>query len=181
MFMKKNVVLRLTFSGLFLALALVLPFLTGQIPQIGKMLCPMHLPVILCGFICGPAWGAAIGLVSPPLRFLLFSMPTLMPTGAAMAFELAVYGLVSGILFKSFPKKNAFIYLELLLAMIAGRIIWGLAMFTITGIQGGAFTISAFLAGAFMGCVPGIVLQIILIPPIIMALKKKSTLKYLEA
>ncbi len=177
--MKKNLVYRLTFAGLFLALALVLPFLTGQIPQIGKMLCPMHIPVILCGFICGPAWGAAIGFFSAPLRFLLFGMPPLIPIGAAMAFELAAYGLLSGILFKSFPKKNAFIYLELILAMVVGRIIWGLAMLTIMGIQGTEFTLLAFLTGTVTGSVPGIILQIILIPPIIMA-QKASVLKHIE-
>ncbi|MFQ6976237.1 MAG: ECF transporter S component [Oscillibacter sp.] len=59
---------KLTYSALFLALAMVLPFLTGQIPEIGSMLCPMHLPALLCGFMCGWPWGLAVGFISPLLR-----------------------------------------------------------------------------------------------------------------
>ena len=79
---------KLTYSALYLAIALVLPFLTGQIPEIGSMLCPMHIPALLCGFVCGWPWGLAVGFVSPLLRSLLFGMPTAY-TAAAMAFELA--------------------------------------------------------------------------------------------
>ena len=84
--MKLNVK-KLVLSGLFLALALVLPFFTGQIPQIGEILCPMHLPVILCGFVCGGGWGAAVGFVAPLLRYLLFQMPPIYPAGLSMAFD----------------------------------------------------------------------------------------------
>ena len=91
---------KLTYSALYLAIALVLPFLTGQIPEIGSMLCPMHIPALLCGFVCGWPWGLAVGFVSPLLRSLLFGMPTAY-TAAAMAFELAAYGAVSGILYLS--------------------------------------------------------------------------------
>ena len=66
---------RLVYSALFLALALLLPFLTGQIPQIGSALNPMHIPVLLCGFVCGWPWGLAVGLIAPLLRHLLFGMP----------------------------------------------------------------------------------------------------------
>ena len=86
---------KLTYSALYLAIALVLPFLTGQIPEIGSMLCPMHIPALLCGFVCGWPWGLAVGFVSPLLRSLLFGMPTAY-TAVAMAFELAAYGAVSG-------------------------------------------------------------------------------------
>jgi len=75
---------KLTYSALYLAIALVLPFLTGQIPEIGSMLCPMHIPALLCGFVCGWPWGLAVGFVSPLLRSLLFGMPTAY-TAAAMA------------------------------------------------------------------------------------------------
>ena len=81
---------KLVLAAICLALCLVLPFLTGQIPEIGSMLSPMHIPVLLCGFIAGPLWAAAIGLIAPVLRFMLFGMPPLFPTGAAMCLELAV-------------------------------------------------------------------------------------------
>ena len=96
--------LKITFSAIFLALAFVLPFLTGQIPEIGSMLCPMHIPVILCGFICGWKYGLIVGGVAPILRALTLGMPPLFPVALCMAFELATYGFVSGILFDFLPK-----------------------------------------------------------------------------
>ena len=95
---------RLTYAALCLALAIVLPFLTGQIPEIGSALCPMHIPVLLCGFLCGWPWGLAVGFVAPLLRSVLFGMPPMFPGAVAMAFELAVYGGVSGFLYRKFPK-----------------------------------------------------------------------------
>ena len=85
----------LVLAALFLALAFVLPMLTGHIPQVGNMLCPMHLPVLLCGFVLGGPWGLAIGFIAPLLRSVLFGMPPLFPTAISMAFELGTYGLVS--------------------------------------------------------------------------------------
>ena len=83
-------------SALFLSIALVLPFLTGQIPEIGSMLCPMHIPVLLCGFFCGPVWGLMVGAIAPVLRSFTLGMPPMFPTAFCMAFELAAYGLVAG-------------------------------------------------------------------------------------
>ena len=113
---------KLTYSALYLAIALVLPFLTGQIPEIGSMLCPMHIPALLCGFVCGWPWGLAVGFVSPLLRSLLFGMPTAY-TAVAMAFELAAYGAVSGILYRIFPRRNWSVYVTLIAAMIVGRLV----------------------------------------------------------
>ena len=101
--------LRLILAALFLALAYVLPFLTGQIPEIGSMLCPMHLPVLLCGFICGPIWGMVVGLVVPIFRSLTLGMPALLPTALCMTFELAAYGAVTGIMHRVLPRKKPFI------------------------------------------------------------------------
>ena len=104
---KRNNVFHLTVSAICLALCMVLPFLTGQIPQIGSMLSPMHIPVLLCGFVCGPAWAAVVGAFAPILRFALFGMPPLFPTGAAMCFELLTYGVVSGALYRMLSRFNA--------------------------------------------------------------------------
>lgn len=175
--MKKNDVLKLTYSGLCLALCLVLPFLTGQIPQIGSMLLPMHLPVLLCGFICGPVWGLGVGLVAPILRSLLFHMPPLFPTATAMAFELAAYGCLSGLFYRLLPKKPVNLYASLLLAMVGGRLVWGLVMLVLMGLLGKGFTLTAFFAGAFVNAWPGILLQLILLPPLVLALKKAKLLK----
>lgn len=155
-----------------LALALVLPFLTGQIPQIGKALSPMHIPVFLCGFLCGWPWGLMVGFIAPLLRSALFGMPVLFPGAAAMAFELATYGFLSGLLFKLLPKKNRYIYVTLLISMVCGRFVWGAARYIFAGIQGTKFTFAAFVAGAVTNGVPGIVLHILLVPIIVMALEK---------
>lgn len=167
-----NKIRRLTYSSLFLALALVLPFLTAQIPEIGSMLCPMHIPVLLCGFICGWPWGLAIGLVAPILRSLIFGMPPLYPVALAMTFELGAYGLVSGLLYKLLPKKTINIYISLFIAMIVGRVVWGIAEVILLSLQGNAFTSKAFIAGAVTNAIPGIILQIVLVPFIVILLKK---------
>lgn len=154
-------------AGLFLALAYDLPFLTGQIPQFGAMLCPMHIPVLLCGFICGWPWGLAVGLIAPLFRSLTLEMPPLFPKAVCMAFELAVYGAVSGGMHKLLPRKKRYIYCSLITAMLAGRLVWGTAMFICMGVTGKVFTFAAFLAGAFTNAIPGIIVQIVLIPMLV--------------
>lgn len=173
----RNYLLKLVLASLFLALAYVMPFLTGQIPEIGSMLCPMHLPVLLCGFICGWPWGLAVGIIAPLFRSLTLGMPPLFPTALCMAFELAAYGAVSGLLHKLLPKKKPYIYCSLLAAMIAGRLIWGAAMFIFVGASGGNFTLTAFLAGAITNAIPGIIVQIALVPLLVMLLDNPKILK----
>ena len=165
-------VVKMVLAALFLALAYVLPFLTGQIPQVGSMLCPMHIPVLLCGFFCGWPWGLAVGFVAPLLRSVTLGMPPLFPTAVCMAFELATYGALAGWLYKMLPRKKASVYGALLLAMIAGRLVWGAAMLICMGVKGSAFTLSAFFAGAVTNAIPGIVIQIVLIPILVMLLDK---------
>ncbi len=163
---------RLVASAICLALALVLPFLTGQLQQIGNMLCPMHIPMLLCGMLCGWPWGMAVGFIAPLLRFLLFGMPPLYPIGLGMAFELATYGFSAGLCYKLLPKKPGYTYAALLCGMIDGRIVWGIARYIMAGLSGSEFPFSAFLAGAVTNAIPGILLQILLIPPLVLALKK---------
>ena len=163
---------KLTYAALFLALAIVLPFLTGQIPEIGSMLCPMHIPVLLCGFLCGWPWGLAVGLIAPLLRSVLFGAPPMFPGAVAMAFELAVYGAIAGLLYRLLPKKKWSIYASLIIAMIAGRVVWGIVRLILAGLSGKGFTWAAFMAGAFTNAVPGIILQIVLIPVLVMVLER---------
>ena len=170
--MSRKNTLKLTYAALCLALAMVLPFLTGQIPQIGQALSPMHIPVLLCGFLCGWPWGLVVGFISPLLRSALFGMPAFFPAACSMAFELACYGFLSGLLYKLLPKNNGCIYATLLLAMLGGRVVWGLARYVFAGVQGTEFTFAAFIAGALTNAVPGIVLHIALVPLIVIALKK---------
>ena len=165
--------LRLTYSALFLAIALVLPFLTGQIPEIGARLSPMHIPVLLCGFACGPLWGALVGLVAPMLRSVLFGMPAFYPTAVAMTFELAAYGALSGALYRALPRKKVWsVYAALVIAMIGGRLVWGAAEYLLLTFGGSPFTLELFLAGAVVNAIPGIVLHIVLIPILVMAMER---------
>lgn len=170
--MRKNELTKLTLSAMFLALALLLPFLTGQIQQIGSMLCPMHLPVLLCGFFCGAPWGLAVGFIAPLLRSALFSMPPMFPKAFCMAFELATYGVIAGWLHHKLPKRKLTVYLTLLTAMIAGRLVWGILMFACLGFDVSKFGFHAFLSGAVIEAVPGILLQLLFIPILVISLEK---------
>lgn len=163
---------KMVLSAMFLALAMVLPFLTGQIPEIGSMLCPMHIPVILCGYFCGWKWGLAVGFIAPLLRSVWLGMPPMFPTALCMAFELGVYGCIAGALYRALPKNLFGIYVSLITAMIAGRLVWGLARFLCTGLDVSQFGLSAFWAGAVVNAIPGIILQLILIPLIVKAFDK---------
>ena len=156
----KQTLRNLTYAAMSLALCLVLPFFTGQIPQIGAMLCPMHLPVLLAGFLCGPAWAGAVGLLAPLSRHILFHMPPLI-TALGMTVELGTYGIVSGLLARRQPKTTAGTYTALIAAMVV-----------ILGLSGSAFTWSAFAAGAVMNAIPGIILQLILIPLLVSGLRR---------
>lgn len=169
---KQKSLINLALAAMFLALAFVMPFLTGQIQQIGNMLCPMHIPVILCGFICGGPWGLAVGFVAPLLRSFILGMPPMYPTAFAMAFELAAYGFVSGVLYRAFPKKKGYIYCSLIVSMIIGRLVWGAVQFVCMGLDASKFGLAAFWAGAVTNALPGIILQVVLIPVVVMLLEK---------
>jgi thiamine transporter ThiT len=171
-----NKLLKMILAALFLALAYVMPFLTGQIPEVGSMLCPMHIPVILCGFICGPVWGLAVGIISPLLRSMILTMPPLFPMAVCMAFELAAYGAVAGLMHRLLPRKKPFVYVSLIVSMLVGRLVFGAAMFVCMGVKGMGYTFSAFIAGAFTEALPGIIVQLILIPIIVMIAENKNVL-----
>jgi hypothetical protein len=164
-------------AGLFLALGLVMPFLTGQIPSLGNKLLPMHIPVLLCGFVCGGPTGLIVGFILPILRSVLFSMPPMYPMAMSMAFELAVYGFVAGVMYRVLPKKNIYIYIALIISMIAGRIVWGIVSTLIYGLSGVKFTWQLFIAGGFINAIPGIIIQIILIPIIVIAMKRANLIE----
>lgn len=175
----KTTTKNLTLSAMFLALGMVLPFLTGQIQLIGNMLLPMHIPVLLCGLLCGWQYGAAVGFVLPLLRSATFGMPPLYPTAIAMAFELATYGFVSGFLYaRSRWQCVIALYRCLIAAMIAGRLVWGAAEIILLGLRGNAFTWEAFLAGALFNAIPGIIIQLVLIPAIMVALNKSGLVTF---
>ncbi|MBQ9153129.1 MAG: ECF transporter S component [Solobacterium sp.] len=162
---------KMTLAAMFLAIGQVLPFITGQIPQIGVMLSPMHFPVLLCGMVCGWQYGGLVGFICPLLRSILFGMPRMYPNAVGMAFELCTYGIVSGLILAKFEKKTIpNIYIALITAMLAGRVVWGIAQTLLLSGSSSPFTFQAFLAGGFLNAIPGIIAQLILIPLIMRAL-----------
>lgn len=180
--MKNKTIFNISFSGICIALCLILPFLTGQIPEIGSMLCPMHIPVIICGMICGYKYGLIVGFISPILRSLIFTMPPFYPTALAMSFELLTYGLLSGLLLQLLKKTKLniipIIFISLIISMIGGRVVWGIVRFIMSLFdQSNVFNMNIFIAGAFVTAWPGILLQLLLIPTLIITLYKTNIIK----
>lgn len=168
-----NKVKKLAVTAMLFAVGMVLPFFIGQIPAIGKMLLPMHIPVLLCGFIVGWQYGALIGFLLPIVRGLVFGMPPLYPNAIAMAFEMAAYGFVSGYLYSHAKWQcTKMLYISLVTAMLAGRLVWAFAEVILLGIGGNTFTWKMFAAGAFLNAIPGIIVQLVFIPLIMVALRR---------
>ena len=169
--MKHSKTIKLTLSAMFLALGFVLPFFTGQIPQIGNMLLPMHLPVLLCGLIAGWPFGLLCGLAGPLLSSLLTGMPATayLPV---MMMELALYGLLTGLFMQLIHtgKVYADLYISLVISLLAGRVLAGIARALI--FAPGSYSISAWATGYFITCLPGLVIQLALVPTVVFALEK---------
>lgn len=163
---------KLTLAAMFFAIGLILPLFIAQIPTIGQMLLPMHIPVLLCGLIVGWEYGLAVGFFLPLVRSILFGMPAMFPNAVSMAFELATYGFVSGVVYRRVQHTLPMMFATLLSAMVAGRLLWGAVRFILAGLTGSSFPFSAFLSGALLTAVPGILAQLILIPLIVNALTK---------
>lgn len=179
---RRELILKISLAGMFIALGLVLPFLTGQIPEVGSMLCPMHIPVLICGFILGWKYGIVVGFITPLLRSLIFTLPPLYPAAISMAFELATYGFIAWLLYELIKKRTLLNnYIILIFSMIGGRIIWGIIRFILAMIDGTfSFTFKMFISGAFITAWPGILLQFILIPLLIVTLYKTGVLQKLK-
>ena len=166
-------------AAMLLAVGYILPFFTGQIPQIGSMLCPMHLPVLLCGLLCGWKYGLAVGFLLPLLRSAVLTAPPMFPTAIAMAFELGAYGLLVGWLYaRSRWQCVAALYRCLILAMIGGRVVWAAVRIVLSGVSGQAFTWQMFLSGAFLTAIPGIILQLAFIPVVMVALDRTGMVRF---
>ncbi|MDL2248796.1 ECF transporter S component [Tyzzerella sp. OttesenSCG-928-J15] len=174
--MKNRSTKNLVLAGICLAFCVVLPFFTGQIPAIGKVISPMHIPALLCGFLCGWPYALVVGFIAPLLRYLMFGMPP-MPSALIMAVELAAYGFFSSVIYNKLPKNTVNIYISLIAAMLGGRVVWGVASFAVYTINGSGFTFAAFLAGAFTKAIPAIIIHILLIPVIVMGLKRAGIIE----
>lgn len=166
-------VYKITLAAMFLALGIIFPMAFHAFgPNAGSSFLPMHIPVLLCGFLCGPFYGAMVGVLTPLLSSMLTGMPMLMPIGIAMMFELCVYGIVSGVLVKRYN-----VYMSLVVAMLAGRVVSGVVNLVLMGFMGKAYTLSIFVSAAFITAIPGIILQLFAIPILVNVAKKLNKTK----
>ncbi len=172
---KRNSLLNMVLSAMFIAIGIVLPFITGNVTETGKMLCPMHLPIFICGAVCGWQWGLAAGILTPLIRSLLFSAPVMYPTAVCMALELATYGLVVGLMLKWLTgriDRLGAVYISITTAMLIGRLVLGISHFTMYGMFGTPYSWDIFIASAFVQSLPAIVIQFAILPPVIFAFGK---------
>ncbi len=163
----------LVFTALCIALGLLLPTVFHAFGG-GSQFLPMHLPVLLCGFLCGWPWGAVCGLLTPLLSSLLTQMPPLFPTAPAMMLELCTYGILTSIFYRRLRWN---VYLSLLAAMLGGRIVSGLANTVLMGMSGAPYGFEMFLTASFVTALPGIIIQIVVIPLLVLALQKSEFLR----
>jgi len=178
--MNRSQTKQMILASFFLALGIVLPYITGNIQILGNRFLPMHLPVLLCGLICGWKYGLLVGIITPLLRAVLVGMPPLFPIAIVMSLELAAYGFFIGLFYKIFPKKFVYLILSLVLAMVAGRIVWGVAAYLIYPLAGFPFNLEIFIAGALLNAIPGIILQLIFIPMFLQSLIRTNTIPQFE-
>ena len=174
--MKKLTVLNKSIiTALCVALCVVLPMALHAIPKGGVLFSPMHLPVLLCGLVCGAPSGLICGILGPFISSMLTGMPAFgyMPI---MMIELGLYGLISGLVMQLLRSGKLVIdlYAALIIAMLGGRVITGILRALI--FAGGSYSWSAWAAGYFVSCLPGIILQLILLPTIYVALERAHLL-----
>lgn len=175
---RRHGVRRITFSALLLALAFFLPYLTGQIPEIGRVLSPMHIPAMLAGFVLPLPWAIGVAFLMPILRSLITDVPVLVPIAATMAFELAAYALTISIL-KRFGRLTWLKVAAILLAaMVVGRVIYIIVFYIVMVAMAGQFSLEATVIALTLEALPGIIAQFLILPPIVMALQKAG---YIEA
>lgn len=165
--MKKSTV-NLTGAALCMALGLVLPIFFHMIGA-GSAFLPMHIPILLCGLLFGWQYGAVCGLIVPLLSSLLTGMPPIYPTAVAMMFELCAYGALTGLFYRRLRWN---VYPALIVAMLGGRAVSGAANAVLMNVAGKPYGMAVFLAGAFVNAVPGIIIQVVLIPILVLALER---------
>lgn len=167
----KNTTKKLVSCALCIALGVLLPMAFHMIPNAGSVFLPMHIPVLICGLFCGTPYGLACGIITPFLSSMTTGMPPAMIL-PQMVIELGVYGLVTGLCEKHIDFKNEMskLYMSLIIAMLAGRIVNGFVSTFILSTQG--YTLSVFMTASFITCLPGIIIQLVVIPVLVRILNK---------
>ena len=177
---RKNQTVNLVMTGLCIAIGIVLPLALHSIPDAGSVLLPMHIPVLLCGLICGPLYGLACGLLAPFLSSVITQMPP-MAYLPSMLCELAVYGLIAGLFIRLIRTKWTVmnIYVSLVAAMLCGRVIYGVINALI--FRAGSYSMQLWLTASFVTALPGIVIQLVVLPALVLLLQKAGLIQYERA
>ena len=162
---------KLVITAMLIAIGIVLPLAFHAIPNAGRIFLPMHIPILLCGLMIGFPYGLACGIITPLLSSLITGMPpaAFLPS---MVCELAAYGTVSSLLMRFTPVKNLFArtYISLIGAMVVGRVLFGILNAFIFSV--GSYSMQMWLTTAFITALPGVAIQIVIIPAIVLALQK---------
>lgn len=175
--MRNKLIRNMTLAAMFIVLGILLPFLTVSNPQLGSMFLLMHIPVLFAGLLIDYKYGAIVGIITPLLRSVTFAMPILMPVALAMAFELGAYGFFIGLAHKVLPKKIPYVFVSLLIALLLGRAVWGVAAWIFYPAAGFNYSLKIFVTAAFVTGLPGIGIQLVLIPTIYIYLTKSGLLR----
>lgn len=169
---------KIVLSGLYISMGILLPIVFHQFNMGGQVFLPMHIPVLIAGLTLGPVEGLIVGVLTPILSSFLTGMPVFFPMLPIMIFELVIYGLISGYFNVNLKSK---IYISMLMAMVSGRIMAGIVVFILVnffGMQGtGPYL---YVKGAIITGIPGIIIQLLFIPPAVKLLKKCIQLSRME-
>ena len=164
---------QIVLTALFVALGVALPQAFHAIPNAGSIFLPMHIPVLISGYAVGPVFGLLCGILTPLLSHLIFSMPPA-PVLPGMLCELAMYGLMSGLLNKVVNIENRLVknYVVLIGAMLCGRVTYGILNALV--FKAGSYSLQAWISAAFVTAIPGIIIQLVLIPILVDRLQKAN-------
>ena len=164
---------QIVLTAMFIALGVALPQAFHSIPNAGSIFLPMHIPVLIAGYAVGPVFGLICGILTPLLSHLIFQMPPA-PVLPGMLCELAMYGLMTGLLNKVLKIENRLVknYVVLIGAMLCGRLFYGILNALV--FRAGSYSLQAWMSAAFVTAIPGIIIQLILIPILVDRLQKAN-------
>lgn len=168
---------KVIYAAMCLALAFLLPYLTGQLRELGKALCPMHLPVFICSYACGPVYAGIVGFIAPLIRSLITGMPVFPTKAIPMMFELMTYGAVAGVCYKLFPKKIPYVYISLVVGIISGRLVLSAVNLVMNAMNGVEFSFFTYFVKNILEAVPGLILQIVIVPLVAITLRKTKLIE----
>lgn len=170
---ERNYVKRLVIAGLLLAMGIIIPMIFHTTGIAGTIFLPMHIPVLLGGFLLPPVLALLLGMLTPLLNSLITQMPPLFPMAVIMIFELGIYGLVASVLYRKLRLPSI---LALIISMIAGRIMGGVVVFVLAAFFAIQMDPMVFIIGGITTGLPGIIIQLVLVPTLIYSIVRYTTI-----